>query len=610
LKIEVRDGQVVRNVGQDWLPLSVPAFWEYCNGQDISPEGIHLLGIAKLGLQIELKESLSVKLFVETEIGNLEVPDSFEFPSDHFVIDGMWIPLDEYSLNLISNLFKSRKIYNGGKITSPDFLAFLNLANNQAIRVVYDSKLFEKLENVEISTRLPEGLALKPYPYQDLGIRWLTTMFDQECGSLLCDEMGLGKTLQAIGLMLHSYNSGAKRILLCTPSSLTLNWLREIKKIAPELEIHSYVGGARFLHPNEFDQLEVVQTTYDILVRDFTMFGSNEWDLLICDEAQMLKNHGSKRSEKVRQLRAKTKVLLTGTPVENSLKDLWNLVNIVYPGLMGTKEFFYNQIDDNPIDAARVGRAAAPLIKRRRVKDVLPDLPPMIEIDQEIETNPAFSSFYEELRTGRHPSTSGSIQLARITALRQFCCYPNLVAEDYPKVEDAKFNRLLELLDEISAVGEKVLIFASFTEPLNLIKRMVDLNYADSWCDIVDGRHDQEKRMDIIDAFQERSGFSVLVLNPDAAGKGLTITAANHVIHFNLPWNPATEAQATARVYRPGQKAEKVFVHRFFYSRTIEEVINQRLIFKEEIAEAAMHEPESQANSEFVRNALTISPIN
>jgi len=115
--------------------------------------------------------------------------------------------------------------------------------------------------------------------------------------------------------------------------------------------------------------------------------------------------------------------------------------------------------------------------------------------------------------------------------------------------------------------------------------------------------------MQIIDKFQERVGFSVLVLNPEAAGKGLTITAANHVIHFNLPWNPATEAQATARVYRPGQQAEKVFVHRFFYSKTIEEVINQRLIFKEEIADAAMQAPESESNSEFVKNALTISPI-
>jgi SNF2 family DNA or RNA helicase len=138
---------------------------------------------------------------------------------------------------------------------------------------------------------------------------------------------------------------------------------------------------------------------------------------------------------------------------------------------------------------------------------------------------------------------------------------------------------------------------------------MVDINFDDSWCEIVDGRYQQDKRMEIIDRFQERDGFSVLVLNPEAAGKGLTITAANHVIHFNLPWNPATEAQATARVYRPGQKAEKVFVHRFFYSRTIEAVINQRLIFKEEIADAAMEAPESESNSEFVKNALTISPI-
>jgi len=610
MRLDTVKGQIVRQVGEDWLPLSVAAFWEYCGGLDVSPEGIHLLGISKLGVRVEMESHLTIKVIADTEVGMIEIPSDFEFPTDHFVVNGMWIPLEEYSSNLISNVFKLRKIYNGGRISSPDFLAFLNLSNNQGLKVIYRPELFGELEKVEIATKIPEGLALSPYPYQDLGIRWLTTMFDQGSGSLLCDEMGLGKTLQAIGLMLHSYNNGAKRILLCTPSSLTLNWLREIRKVAPTLQVHSYVGSSRFLHPNEFGNLEIVQTTYDILVRDFTLFVAGEWDLIICDEAQMLKNHNSKRSNRIQNLRSKTKVLLTGTPVENSLKDLWTLVNIVHPGLMGSKEFFFNQIDDNPIDADRVGRAAAPLIKRRCVREVLPDLPPIIEIDQEIEASREFASFYEELRTGRHPRTAGSIQLARITALRQFCCYPNLIADDYPKVEDAKFQRLLELLDEISELKEKVLIFASFTEPLNLIKRMVDINYDDSWCEIVDGRYAQEKRMEIIDKFQEREGFAVLVLNPEAAGKGLTITAANHVVHFNLPWNPATEAQATARVYRPGQKAEKVFVHRFFYSRTIEDVINQRLIFKEEVADAAMEEPEAQSNSDFVKNALTISPIN
>jgi SNF2 family DNA or RNA helicase len=609
MKIERINGQIVRQVGEDWLPLSVAAYWEYCGGSDISPDGIHLLGISKLGIKVDLRDHLFVQLFVDTEVGVIEIPHTFEFPSDHFVINDFWIPLEEYSSNLIASVFKARKIYNGGKITSPDFLAFLNMANNSGIKVLYRPEILQELEKIEITTKIPSGLSVTPYPYQDLGIRWLMTMFDQGCGSLLCDEMGLGKTLQAIGLMLHASESGAKKILLCTPSSLTLNWLREIKKMAPRLEVHSYVGGSRFLHPNDFNNLEIVQTSYEILVRDYSLFSSCDWDLVICDEAQMLKNHTSKRSNRIQGLRAKTKVLLTGTPVENSLKDLWTLVNIVFPGLMGSKEYFFNQIDDNPIDAARVGQAASPLIKRRRVKDVLPDLPPMIEIDQEIETSKEFSSFYEELRTGRHPRTAGSILLARITALRQFCCYPNLIAEDYPKVQDAKFQRLLELLEEISIAKEKVLIFASFTEPLNLIKRMVDINFDDSWCEIVDGRYQQDKRMEIIDRFQERDGFSVLVLNPEAAGKGLTITAANHVIHFNLPWNPATEAQATARVYRPGQKAEKVFVHRFFYSRTIEEVINQRLIFKEEIADAAMEAPESESNSEFVKNALTISPI-
>lgn len=609
MEVLINQGLMVKKTGTELVPLDVAAFWDHSFGNELSPEGIHLLGWSKVGLRIEFVENLKLFVFLKSEIGNIDIPVENIFPADHQVINECWFPIEPDDVTLIKDLFQIRNLKNGSMITSADFLSILKLRNSRNLSVEFDPEILEKLDNQELATHIPESLQLKPYPYQDLGIRWLCSMYDQGAGAMLCDEMGLGKTLQAIGLIAHAQENGAKNILLCTPGSLSINWQREIEKFCPSVNFYPYFGGDRHIHPNDFQNIGLVQTTYDTLIRDLVLVKNREWDLVICDEAQALKNPDSQRSRAIASLRAKSKVLLTGTPVENSLRDLWALVNIVYPGLLGTKNYFMSNIDDNPNDALQVGRAAAPLVKRRLVKDVLVDLPPMVEIDQPIIPGKEFSAFYEELRNGSHVATAGSIQLARITALRQFCCYPNLVATDYPRVRDAKFDRLIELIEEIQISNQKVLIFATYTESLNLIKRIVDASFENSWCEIIDGRVNAASRQEIIDQFQQREGFAVLAINPEAGGAGLNITAANHVIHFNLPWNPAKEAQATARVYRPGQKADTVFVHRFYYINTIEAVINSRLAFKEELAGAAMEEPESQSNTEFVRSALAISPI-
>lgn len=609
MKIKIVNGQVCRQEGTEYAPLSVESYWNYCSNKEVSPEGLNLLGYARIGIKVTDPDSPKLKFTLQTEIGIKDVPESAIFPSDHIVIDDLWIPIEVEGLIDSTEFLKKQNLTHGSSLKTSDLLALLNLRNNSNVLIEINEDLLERDIQEGFNTSLPSGLSVTPYPYQDLGIRWLTSMFDQGIGAMLCDEMGLGKTLQAIGLILHAKQKGAKRILLCTPSSLTLNWQREMKKFAPELDFLAYFGAGRYVHPNKFSELGMVHTSYDVLIRDFPQLKINEWDLVICDEAQLLKNPDSQRSVAVNALKAKTKVLLSGTPIENSLKDLWALTNIVYPGLLGSQHFFFSQIDDNPLDAARVGEAASPLMKRRRVAEVLKDLPPLIEKDEVIPVSQTFAHFYESLRTGSHPKTADSIQIARITALRQFCCYPNLVVSDYPKENDAKFERLHDIVMRVHEKNEKILIFATFTEPINLVKRFIDSNFDDGWCEIIDGRNDADSRMKIIDVFQKRAGFSVLVINPEAGGTGLNITSANHVIHFNLPWNPAKEAQATARVYRPGQESEKVFVHRFFYERTIEDAINQRLQFKVEIADAALVETESVSNEEFAANALRISPL-
>ena len=601
-------GQVCRNVGGELVPFGARAYWDHSAGRDVSPEGLTLLGFASVGVRITYETDVRIHLLLRTEIGTLLIPEANVFPSDHQVINNFWFPLEEQSLNLVAEYLDIRKIRNGQSISALDFLSLVNLKNNKNLYLEYDEEVLEALQVFDAPRPLPDRLKIEPYPYQASGIRWLEEMFEQGSGALLCDEMGLGKTLQAIALVCYAVEQGFSNILIITPSSLRLNWSREFNKFTNDLNFYPYVGAERYLHPNELKQLSKVQTTYDILIRDTKLLREKEWDLIICDEAQALKNPDSKRSRAILQLKAKSKVLLTGTPVENSLKDLWTLVNIVYPGLLGDRDHFFNTVDDNPSDAHRVGKTAAPLIKRRKVADVLTDLPPIVFVDQVISGEREFASTYEELRSGRHAISQGSSELSKITLLRQYCCYPNLVVDDYPNVKDAKFQRLIEILEEIRHANEKVLIFASFTRSLDLMKRLIDESYSGVWTEILDGRTKPDDRLQIVDRFEKQPGFSVLILNPEAGGTGLNITAANHVIHFNLPWNPAKEAQATARVYRPGQTAGTVFVHRFFYAGTIEEVINDRLAWKSEISNAAMVEPEKLSETDFVKAALSISP--
>jgi SNF2 family DNA or RNA helicase len=473
MTIEIIEGQVCQLKGSKFEPISVDEYWNYCDGKETSPEGLLLLGLARVGISVSYATSPVLRFHLRTEIGKKELPEDAHFPADHIVLDKFWIPFEKTSVSVITDFIESHNLRNGARLKTADLLALLNLKNNSNLEIDISDELLEIDLGEGFNTKLPEGLEIKPYPYQDLGIRWLTSMFDQGMGAMLCDEMGLGKTLQAIGLILHAKQSGKHKILLCTPSSLTLNWQREIRKFAPTLDVLPYFGNDRFVHPSKFSELTLVHTSYDVLIRDFRQLSMNNWDLVICDEAQLLKNPNSQRSNAINSIKSRIKVLLTGTPIENSLKDLWTLTNIVYPGLLGSKNYFYSQIDDNPIDAERVGAAAAPLMKRRLVKDVLKDLPPLIEIDEVIPVSSNFAQFYEALRNGSHPKTWNTIEIAKITTLRQFCCYPMLVVPEFPKEVDAKFERLHEILLEVHERREKILVFATFTESINLIKKFI-----------------------------------------------------------------------------------------------------------------------------------------
>jgi len=242
------------------------------------------------------------------------------------------------------------------------------------------------------------------------------------------------------------------------------------------------------------------------------------------------------------------------------------------------------------------------------VKDVETELPELVEIDEPIIPTELFAQTYEEQRMQFLRSNSGSNALAMITHLTQLSCYPGLMIPDYVDRDDSKLLRLLEILSEIRLNQEKVIIFSTFQGSIDLISALTAQRFQNSFVRSIDGRVPKEERYSILDNFASEKGFAVLVINPKAGGVGLNITAANHVIHFNRQWNPQVERQATFRAYRHGQKST-VFVHKMFYMGTIEEVINDRQEFKEELAELALEESVSDSKNKDIQRAIKISPI-
>ena len=604
------DHGVVVNIASG-KPVSVSDYWEHSKGKELSPEGLHLLGYALPYLEIVNNGFPQLKIGLRSETGNFLIPDEFNFPSDHYVISGNWIPLTPESDLALKRVLQIRNLEKNQELSVADFLYLLNSANNSNIDLKYDPEISLSFKQTISDAAIGNNLAYPPYEYQLTGMKWLENLFTQDIGGLLCDEMGLGKTLQAIGLIESIQRNGVTSILICVPNSLIINWSREFKKFAPQINFHTYLGPDRHLQPNEFGKLQIVLTTYDVLVRDLSVFQRRKWQVLICDEAQYLKNPDSQRSRAVTRIDSSAKYLLTGTPVENSLRDLWALADIIYPGILGSRNRFSDLVDDNPGDAFRIGKGVSPLIKRRLVKDVLTDLPEITTVDHVISANLEFALAYEEIRQRRAPISFGADARTVFLRLRQFCCHPDLVGEGQNVLDVPKFSRLKEIIEELAVSDQKVIIFSSFIQSMEYVISHCQFWFPGVWIGAIDGKStpSSQERMDVIDTFSSQEGFAILVINPEAGGVGLNITAANHVVHFNLLWNPAKEAQATARVYRPGQTAEHVFVHRLFYANTVEERMNQVLEFKKQLADASMEHPEGKEDLEYIEDALSLSPL-
>ncbi|WP_375698037.1 DEAD/DEAH box helicase [Pseudophaeobacter sp. TrK17] len=461
------------------------------------------------------------------------------------------------------------------------------------------------------------GLEAELFPYQARGVQWMWDTVSRTGGLILADEMGLGKTLQIIALlMINPPNSRAPALIVC-PTSLIANWAREIARFAPTLGVAVHRGAHRTGVVSGLQTSQVLITTYDTMVNDIAIFSSLEWSWVICDEAQAIKNPHSNRRQAIATIPRKRAIPMTGTPVENSLVDLWSLTDFAIPGLLGSLSEFESSFTDSLDSGQQLKRLTDPIILKRRVADVASDLPERIDVDVPLELDDRLIDHYREVRDATMEKYPVAGALVATLQLQLVCAHPWLrnageneedaaivTAADMPLVTP-KMERVVTLLREAFANGRKVIVFALFNRIGDLLKQACS-HMPDTHWGAINGSTPQEDRQTIIDVFAAHEGPACLVLNPKAAGAGLNITAATVVIHFTPVWNPALEAQASARAHRRGQ-TEPVTIYRLFYLDTVEEVMIDRSAWKNDLANETV--PVSTRDADDLKRALEIMPV-
>ena len=533
--------------------------------------------------------------------------------TDHIVMEGNWYPFSPGVVDEILAIFDAAGIKDVGEITFRQYMHLKHAAQTGGLVTDYTAEQIihpgiEKSPG-EDALQLFEGSL---YPYQQDGWQWLSFICQQQLGGILADEMGLGKTVQVIATLATPERSRVVPSLIVATGTLLENWRREIGKFAPSLKVCVHQGPSRTGLPVRLAENDIVVTSYDTVVRDGALFGMIDWKVVVLDEAQAIKNPETKRAMSVKGLNRETGIAVTGTPVENRLRDLWSLMDFALPGYLGEEGEFVKHYEEDPYGASAVEPVVSPVMLRRRVIDVARDLPERIEVPQALLLDDDESAEYERVRQGIIDEYGKSASLVMLTKLRMFCTHPWLLegTDRLPENPAAfsKFGRFLEIAEEIFENREKVLVFTSYTRMSDLFVSYIQDKYG-FYAACIDGRTPIPERQAIVDYFSAQDGPALLALNPKAAGTGLNITAANHVIHYNLEWNPATEDQASARAHRRGQE-RPVTIHRLFLTGTVEEAIDMRLERKRGIAEAAVVGVEGKEEDiDDIIRALQITPV-
>ena len=448
----------------------------------------------------------------------------------------------------------------------------------------------------------PAALAATLRDYQLRGLNWLARMTSLGLGCCLADDMGLGKTITLIALHLHRQadESAAGPTLVVCPTSLMGNWQREIERFAPGTPVRRFHGSRRSLEA--LADGEFVLTTYGTMRLDARRLAGVPWGMVVADEAQHVKNPYSETARELRSIGARARVALTGTPVENNLSELWAILDWTTPGLLGRLGTFRSRYaqsvegGQDPAAAERLARLVRPFLLRRRKSDpgIAPELPPKTETDRAVSLTKEQTGLYEAVVRETLAEISGADNMARrglivklLTGLKQICNHPaQFLKEDRPKIagRSGKLELLDELLDTILSEGASVLVFTQYVRMARLLERHLAARGVPT--QFLHGGTPVTEREAMVERFQEGE-VPVFLLSLKAAGTGLNLTRAEHVVHYDRWWNPAVEAQATDRAYRIGQN-RPVQVHRLIAEGTIEDRIAEMLNRKQALADAVL----------------------
>lgn len=526
---------------------------------------------------------------------------------------GEYIALTEQLRKQLSGLEAVGTIDKKGNLQLPQYSApVLSDLTDLGATIKGDSKykgLLKNIKEVQVKEyKLPKQLKADLRDYQAEGFRWMARLADWGAGACLADDMGLGKTVQAISMLLHKASEGAS-LVIC-PASVLPNWKKEIRRFAPSLRVLVLNDAAdRKGMVTEADNYDVVLVTFGLLVSEETLLVGKTWSVTVIDEAHTIKNKETKSSKVAMQLQSDFRLLLTGTPIQNHLGELWNLFSFITPGLLGSFEhftdYFINPItqDKDKSKQKRLKQLISPFLLRRTKQAVLDELPSKTEIVQEVELSEQEKAYYEVLRREAESqslkTTAGDRLkvLAEITKLRMAACNINLVSKELPFVS-SKTDMFMQIVQELTENGHRALVFSQFTTELALLKTALEaagLEYL-----YLDGSITIPNREKLVKAFQTGT-TPIFLISLKAGGLGLNLTAADFVIHMDPWWNPAIEDQASDRVHRIGQE-RPVTIYRLIARNTIEEKIIKLHATKKDLSDSLLEG--SDLSSQLTREDL------
>ena len=550
----------------------------------------------------------------ESEVHNL-LQSVIEKKRYYRLSNGAFISLEDEGYESIHLLFQELDIkkteLKKGKIKSPIFkgIQLEEMMNGTSGPIRYGKafrKFIQRFKNPDqLDFELPKSINAQLRDYQMFGFQWLKTLGYYHLGGILADDMGLGKTLQSIAYIaseIEGRKEGSQEqhpILVVTPASLIYNWKNEFQKFSPELKVTVIDGNPdeRKGRLENLQEADVWITSYPLLRQDIEYYENQLFSTLFLDEAQAIKNPATKTFKAVKQIEAVQRFALSGTPIENSIDELWSIFQVIMPGLFPSKNVFRH------LSHERISKMVRPFILRRVKKDVLKELPDKIETIQVSELTKEQKELYigylEKIQNEAKDSINNEgfdksrIKiLAGLTRLRQICNHPSLFLENYAG-ESGKLAQLMDLIENSIGNGNRLLIFSQFTSMLQIIsERLEEQNYSYFY---LDGQTPGKERVEMAEQFNHGEK-EIFLISLKAGGTGLNLTGADMVILFDLWWNPAVEDQAAGRAHRIGQK-KVVQVMRMITQGTIEERIHRLQQKKKELVEKVIQSGETMLNS-------------